>query len=646
MPAKELRADLLSVGGLFGESGTHYEIPIYQRNYAWGAEQIQQLIDDVWTASQAGDENYFLGNLIVARRTPGQVVQFSTYEVIDGQQRLTTLYLLLTFLRVELSAKLTYQSRRAATEALAGLDRSDDEEGSGIHTGFKIIESHLGRLGVDDRAQFAAYLRDGVLLVRAALPDATDLNRYFEIMNTRGQQLQQVDIVKARLMSYLREDGSREVDITRACFAWIWDASSDMDSYIQMAMTPGDTQLRDRIFGRAWDRLLLTGFDELRSVWPQDGPDLRGLGGSGSVRLVEALDLYAKAADKPSTEDLASGRFESPIKFPSLLLHALKVMRGAVDDDLDENSGRLDDNKLIKMFDDEFKGLPEIDRSDRAKSFAEELLRCKLVLDNYVLKREYTQTNGDDGAWSLKRLVRGESMSGQRGAPRVNARFPNSFAPGIDEGDGAPSDVTTREVLLLQSMLRVTYTSPRTMHWITTVLRMSVHEQTQSEAAAAIMSALTSYARTKVQQALFDREEPQGFAIERVVFTYLDYILALRTEPDFTFLYRNSIEHFFPQYADREQEHWDRVNPDDAEMNMFGNLALVSVGANSKFSNNLPENKVKFQETIRQSTKLQLMARRAQSGQLWDRDAIRDHHGAMVELLLADVTATEQTGTD
>lgn len=136
MPAKELQAELMSVGGLFSESGTHYEIPIYQRNYAWGAEQIQQLIDDVWTASQAGDENYFLGNLIVARRTPEQGVQFSTYEVIDGQQRLTTLYLLLTFLKVELGAKLTYQSRRAATDALAGLDRSDDEEGSGIHTGF------------------------------------------------------------------------------------------------------------------------------------------------------------------------------------------------------------------------------------------------------------------------------------------------------------------------------------------------------------------------------------------------------------------------------------------------------------------------------------------------------------------------------
>lgn len=40
-----------------------------------------------------------------------------------------------------------------------------------------------------------------VTVVRASLPPTTDLNRYFEIMNTRGQQLLQVDIVKARLMS-------------------------------------------------------------------------------------------------------------------------------------------------------------------------------------------------------------------------------------------------------------------------------------------------------------------------------------------------------------------------------------------------------------------------------------------------------------
>ena len=70
----------------------------------------------------------------------------TVYEVIDGQQRLTTLHMLLRFLKVEPSAKLTYQSRRTATEALIGLTSSDDEEGSGIHTGFKAIEARMGRL--------------------------------------------------------------------------------------------------------------------------------------------------------------------------------------------------------------------------------------------------------------------------------------------------------------------------------------------------------------------------------------------------------------------------------------------------------------------------------------------------------------------
>ena len=199
---------MLSVGGLFAESGTHYEIPIYQRNYAWGAEQIEQLIDDVWTASQAGDENYFLGNLIVARRTPEQAVQFSTYEVIDGQQRLTTLYLLLTFLRVELQRQVDLPvaaSRNRGARRTRSLGRRRGLGHSHRLQDHRVAPRTLR--GVDDRAQFAAFLRDGVQLVRAALPDATDLNRYFEIMNTRGQQLQQVDIVKARLMSYLREDG-------------------------------------------------------------------------------------------------------------------------------------------------------------------------------------------------------------------------------------------------------------------------------------------------------------------------------------------------------------------------------------------------------------------------------------------------------
>lgn len=476
-----LEAQLFSVGALFDAGGTHYEIPIYQRNYAWRNEQIDQLIDDVLTAardSNAGE--YFLGNLIVAPREVPAEAKHTTYEVVDGQQRLTTLFMLLDRLGIDRAAKLTYASRRSATDALSRLSATDDDEGSGILTGYKAIDARVTRLSKspDDLATFTRFLTQQVHLVRAVLPDDTDLNKYFEIMNTRGQQLAQVDIVKARLMSYLLSE-SHDIDEQRACLAWIWDACSDLDSYIQMALTRGNTNLRDTIFGATWDRLDVRAFEQLVPLRPhgEDQASLR----SEPVGLRNALTIYAQAPEAPAEDDDEAGRFETPIKFPSLLLHALKVMRAEDDGEID---GHLDDSKLIKRFQDEFKNLSDSKRSEQVKKFMETLLQCKFALDNFVLKREFTSTNGEDGAWSLKRLVRGEYVGRHASGARVNARFPSAFAPEQDESDAEPADDSTRNLLLLQSLLRVTYTSPRTMHWITRVLKVAItqHEMTREQA--------------------------------------------------------------------------------------------------------------------------------------------------------------------
>jgi hypothetical protein len=629
-----LQAELLSVGDLFGEAGAHYEIPIYQRNFAWGVEQIEQLVDDVWAAAQAGADDYFLGNLIVARKTDALGTSSITYEVVDGQQRLTTLFMLLTFLGSEARARLTYQSRRAATDALARLDTSEDEEGAGIHSGFKVIEARMAQFepAGDDLRLFGAFLHTRVQLVRASLPRRTDLNKYFEVMNTRGQQLEHVDIVKARLMSYLRGD-TGPVEVERACFAWIWDACAQMDSYVQMALTPRNPQLRDAIFGPTWDRLAVETFDELAALCPSDSSDSRA-GRGASLGLREALDHYARQRTGPDDMQQEGARFESPITFPSLLLHTLKVMDGSRPDDDD---GRLDDSRLIKTFDAQLSDLDDRGRAEEARRFAQALLRCRLVLDSFVLKREFTATNGEDGAWSLKHLTRGGT------AQKPTPRYVNTFTPDGDDWDDTPLDDATQQVLLLQSMLRVTYTSPRTMHWITGVLRQHLLTQEPAEAARTVQDTLRAYTRQKVHEAFFAGERPTGFGIARIVFTYLDYLLAqgscpdLAADPTFTFSYRNSIEHFFPQYPDKEQAQWDRVSSYDPELHMLGNLALVSVGSNSKFSNNLPENKVRFRETVQQSAKLQLMAKIVAGGRVWDRGAIQAHDAAMADLLRTDL---------
>ena len=82
------KLEVLQVSRLF--NSVKYEVPIYQRNYAWGENQIQQLIDDIYDSNGT----YFLGNLIVNQKNT------DVYEVIDGQQRLTTLYLLEKYLNM------------------------------------------------------------------------------------------------------------------------------------------------------------------------------------------------------------------------------------------------------------------------------------------------------------------------------------------------------------------------------------------------------------------------------------------------------------------------------------------------------------------------------------------------------------------
>src|SRR5580692_11146609 len=72
-----------------------YIVPDYQREYVWTDKEVQQLLDDISEPIDAGsDTEYFVGTILVS---PGS--QKNHFEVIDGQQRLTTFFLLLCALR-------------------------------------------------------------------------------------------------------------------------------------------------------------------------------------------------------------------------------------------------------------------------------------------------------------------------------------------------------------------------------------------------------------------------------------------------------------------------------------------------------------------------------------------------------------------
>lgn len=647
MQNEALIPELCTVAELFGETDSIYLVPVYQRSYSWRSEQIEQLINDIRDAIAHNEDSYFLGNLTVTTRG----TQTAEYEVIDGQQRLTTLYLLLTFIgRTDNSSgpsfrghasRLRYESRPRSSEALRRLDGGYPEigastargslEDSGIHQGYNIIQQHMDQLVTgNDLATFSTYLLNRVQLVRASLPESTDLNRYFEVMNTRGQQLRSVDIVKARLMSYLADDSER------GCFAWVWDACADIDTYVQGPLTRGNPALRDKLFGHDWSRLVISDFTNLLESFNEaetlhSGTPSQPSSQASSLSLDGALAQYSEVAGLELADSSDSERFNSPIQFTSLLLHTLKLF-DARSHPVEEEGG-LDDKRLIKLFSEKF----SVHHPERVQQFIVLLLQARVAFDAFVLKREYLGSYSDEGEWSLRRVIK--SKSGRSNT----IGYRNTFS--VDTGnDNDVADNPTRELLLLQSMLRVTDTAPRTMHWITLVLRHVLRSEKRDVALEQeLVKLLRSHVRARVREAFPLDDEPLGFNIPRVVFAYVDYLLLLEgyvpeIDRDFMFSFRTSIEHFYPQNPD-EQQSGEQVS--NRNLHVLGNLALVSVGSNSKFNNSLPHAKAtNYKRTIEiQSPKLHLMAARTRHLGKWGDGEVEGHHNEIVNLLRRDLNS-------
>lgn len=351
-----------------------------------------------------------------------------------------------------------------------------------------------------------------------------------------------------------------------------------------------------------------------------------------------AIRRYANADHAKIDDDLEGERFSSIIQFPVFLLHVLRVVEGKADD---EAESALDDKRLIRRF---TEYLGSGDPAARSEEFALALLRCRLLFDSLVLKREFTRSTGDDGIWSLRRLIRGEAVS--RGAKTSEPRYVASFPfdrENVDEGEATDDSAISKRIRLIEAALRVTYTSPRTMHWITHLLDFAYHAEFPDQLPAnEVLQLLERYALGKLSSD-FNEEgqlEKTGFNIPRIAFTYLDYLLACHDGNfDFQFTFRNSVEHFYPQSPDAELTRAYGELKDPSTRDLFGNLALLTVTDNSKFTNLPPFVKADSKRIVEQSPKLRLMADVAKrSPRSWNTDAIIAHHDLMVALLWSEIT--------
>ncbi len=616
------------------DTETEYIIPLYQRAYAWEERQLTQLVEDIEDVPE--DAAYYIGSLIVAK-------QNGRYEVVDGQQRLTSLYLLLHCLGIRAKQTLTFACREKSNYTLRNIEdlllenysKLDmDRIEPGIRRGMKILSHRLAQSAFDKEA-FIKKLSN-VILYRIEVPEQTDLNRYFEIMNTRGEQLEQHDILKATLMSYLNDDAEKGL------FAKIWDACSDMTGYVQMHFISKNNAVREAIFGSEWKSLPSNTWQAYKQA--ANGVPRETTG----HRICDIIDKSFKIEDDGYIDGDVRVRFESVIDFPYFLLHALKVyinLYHITHENAESKLVVLDDKKLLEAFSRVIthgisaNGRIANGKEEFSRTFIMCLIRTRFLFDKYIIKREYAN-DGSEGEWSLKSLY----------VTKKKAYYKNSEFKKTGEWEST-NDWRNKTNIMMQSALRVSYTSPKAMHWITALLIWL----SESDCKHLTNGDITVFDEIAENIAIEDVKEhffnacadgnyAMGVNTPHVVFNYLDYLLwyydrnGKKKYTDFVFEFRNSVEHWYPQNpSEGTFEQWK------GGVDSFGNLCIIQRNINSKFSNMSPEaKKSTFKDMIAKgSIKLRIMSELTEkkggkpAGLYWKETAYKAHEDEMIGYLKA-----------
>jgi hypothetical protein len=216
---------------------TRFWIPAYQRGYRWAPLQVTQLLNDVWEFIQASEEGhrqafYCLQPLVIKARDGGD------YEVVDGQQRLTTIYILLTYLKdmVAILGKtrfqINFETRGEANEPfLQHIDLARAEENVDffhICEAYKAIESWFsGRDGMHKLKLLQHFLNDdeagrNVKVIWFELAGHDDPVAAFTRLNIGKIPLTNDELIRALFLRRASKEGV-DAGVLRLRIAYEWD---------------------------------------------------------------------------------------------------------------------------------------------------------------------------------------------------------------------------------------------------------------------------------------------------------------------------------------------------------------------------------------------------------------------------------------
>lgn len=258
--ANEITCEKIFVGKVFGDMW--FSIPAYQRPYVWGKDQVTDLLDDVVAAMRSSDtDEYFIGSLVIrpVEMQDNAEQAYTENELLDGQQRLTTLLLIFASLRdltrdddslstcgeaifmkgskaknIPERMRLNFQIRDAAQSFLESLKThgqtevlaAEDDEGisdisvrnmaNSLFEIRKFIEQQ--KVDVD---KLIGYLWQKVSLIYVSTEQLSDAIRLFNVLNNRGIPLRNSDILKSLNLDVVTSEKDK------AKYALLWEETEN-----------------------------------------------------------------------------------------------------------------------------------------------------------------------------------------------------------------------------------------------------------------------------------------------------------------------------------------------------------------------------------------------------------------------------------
>ncbi|HCH5773749.1 TPA: DUF262 domain-containing protein [Vibrio parahaemolyticus] len=642
-----VQTELLTLEKIYTDN-YQFSIPSYQRPYVWSDDDVLLLFRDIKEACRLKEPNYFIGTILSSRiEQDGERI----YELIDGQQRTTTLMLMtiafkyagiksdLAGLAVYTSSdgedkpRLQFSIREQVQQLLGGLAGlknyqvpsketiADNAYLKQMGVALDVLTKEVEKLKSDDVVSAEAmgdYLYRQVQWVNNIVPTQMDLNRLFATMNTAGIQLEQADILKAKLF--------KNIHTNKAQYDAMWVACEHLENYFERNVR--------KVFPNAdWYHIEpehLASFDAERFAAKDETSEaIPGLSIAQLALQVNASSIPDNTKqEKFETYDLdVETVYCRPIiKFPLLLIHAYRVYLAL--NDHNDIAPRLHSDRLLEIFD------PLIHGDEQSvKLFIETLWRVRYQFDRWVVK------------W----VERDDATDAQLGL---------TYQSRSKSNDTYYINRTQKELtdsVLLQSVRN--FTGERSaQYWLTPFIsglirssikqdsealellenidnKMSLSIDTQKEASFALAGNSEPNCQSWQSQSTYF-EQSLGTSFEHYWFQKLEYLIwkqmkasesSLSSEElnkfkKYRITSKNSVEHVHPQNDEYKSELAYET------LNSFGNLVLLSPGENSSYSNqDVDKKRIDFDRKSHFDA-LKLREMFAEKGQgLWGKEQIDNH---------------------